>query len=170
MSTMRPNSHWMLLGIAGICLLWVPGAFAAPAGDAAEAEVVPTSYVGTELCLECHEEGESFTATLHGRAHLAEWNGVEGCESCHGPGEAHAEEGDVELIRSFNDAAQYTANEACLSCHSGGDMANWHGSTHEAYDLTCTSCHEVHQPWTSDRMLAKQNETETCLSCHQEQR
>lgn len=159
----RPSFKWLLLGMAGIFLLLplpLQAADSAPAG----------SYVGTETCLECHDEGEAFSATLHGRADLGEWSGVESCESCHGPGEAHSEDGDPALIRVFSELAEYEANQACLTCHSGGDMAYWHGSTHETLDLTCTSCHKVHQPWTSDRALVAKNDTEMCLSCHQDQR
>jgi DmsE family decaheme c-type cytochrome len=155
------RSAWLSAGL----LLSLAVLFALPA-EASE----PPGYVGTETCIECHEKGDTFTSTLHGRADLADWSGVESCESCHGPGEAHAEEGDASLIMAFNETAAYEANQACLTCHSGDELANWHGSTHETFDLTCTSCHAVHQPWTNDRALAKKNDTETCLSCHNEQR
>lgn len=177
-----PSRRWLLLGAVGVCLLAVPETFAGPAEGVPGEQVAPSGYVGTETCLECHDEGESFSATLHGRADLADWSGAEGCESCHGPGEAHAEEGDIELIVSFADVAAQRANEACLSCHEGGDLTFWHGSTHETFDVTCTSCHKVHQPWTSDHMLAnrgtemeahrgiKRGNTDLCLSCHEDQR
>ena len=128
-------------------------------------------YVGSETCAGCHDEIVTvFQTAAHGRVDLEEWDGVEGCESCHGAGERHAEEGNAELIRSFDSASPDEVNSTCRTCHSGLDMTYFEGSTHQTMKLDCTSCHAVHQPWTQDRALINQNKTEACLNCHPAQR
>ena len=44
----------------------------------------------------------------------------------------------------------------------------WTGSQHESQDVTCTSCHQVHTP--HDTVRDRMTQTETCFSCHKEQR
>jgi hypothetical protein len=49
-------------------------------------------YVGEETCLACHET-RAYTATRHGLKSIPRSPAAtHGCESCHGPGKAHAEE------------------------------------------------------------------------------
>lgn len=128
-------------------------------------------YVGSEVCAGCHDEVVTdFGVTAHGRADLADWSGVEGCESCHGPGEQHADEGDPELIQRFGSLSPDQITNSCRSCHSGLDQTYWNGSTHQTMNLDCTSCHAVHKPWTNDRALVNKNKTEACLNCHPAQR
>lgn len=128
-------------------------------------------YVGSDTCAGCHDEvATDFQFAAHGRADLEEWDGVEGCESCHGPGESHAEEGDPDLIRAFSSLSPDAVASTCRTCHSGLDMTYWNGSTHQSMKLDCTSCHAIHQPWTEDRALINKNKTEACLSCHPAQR
>src|SRR5215207_6896372 len=65
-----------------------------PAAPAAAAD-----YVGEDTCLACHED-RSYRGTLHALAFNARTPAANhGCESCHGPGKAHAESGDPALIR-----------------------------------------------------------------------
>jgi len=146
---------------------------------------VTSGYVGQDTCLECHDDvGESFHLTVHGRAEMPEWSGAQGCESCHGPGQKHADEGDAEFIRTFADTSPEETNAACLTCHTRDEAMFWRGSTHETQDLSCTSCHSTHEPWSNQfalkaaagnsaasisakpRTLVNQTISETCLTCH----
>ena len=61
-------------------------------------------YVGSDACKDCHEDQfKNFSHTSHAQlTKLASWKEkVTGCESCHGPGKAHIEEGDPKKIISF---------------------------------------------------------------------
>src|SRR5262245_17080936 len=54
-------------------------------------------YVGTDTCKACHEDQfNAFSHTSHSKlGNISGWkNKVTGCEACHGPGKAHAEDGD----------------------------------------------------------------------------
>src|SRR5215208_8430131 len=61
-------------------------------------------YVGSDTCQDCHEDQfKNFSHTSHAQlTKLASWKEkITGCESCHGPGKAHIEEGDPKKIISF---------------------------------------------------------------------
>jgi len=133
--------------------------------SAATPAVSPGDYVGTETCLECHDD-VLYGETTHALAEVHQEQAA-GCESCHGPGALHADEVDPELILGFSGEQTARETEVCLSCHQG-QLAHWSGSYHESMDVNCTSCHAVHQSVTQDRLLVKQESTDLCLSCHQD--
>jgi len=156
----RRVAIYLALGLALMLGLVV----AAPAQEAG-------GHIGSDTCAGCHDEvATAFTVTTHGRADLGDWTDAEGCESCHGPGEAHADEGDPELIRAFGELSPDAVASTCTSCHSGLNQTYWKGSTHQTMKLDCTSCHSAHKPWTDDRALINKNKTDACLSCHPAQR
>jgi len=66
---------------------------AAIAGLAAPAGAQTGGYAGEATCLTCHEaqdyKGTAHALTTNGRTPAA----THGCESCHGPGQAHADAG-----------------------------------------------------------------------------
>jgi len=126
-------------------------------------------YLGTETCLECHEEvGEAFQKTIHGRLADFELKGqIAGCEACHGPGSVHVEEEDPAKIIRLKDLTPTEAGEICLKCHRSGMQMNWPGSAHDMSGVSCTSCHNPHaiaknQLTTKDPAL--------CYSCHANKR
>jgi DmsE family decaheme c-type cytochrome len=140
--------------------------------------------VGDEVCLSCHEAlSEGMTAhyekTIHAKA-LNEKNALEpwmknGCEACHGPGQAHVEGGGgkgVGGLRTFasDDPAEKDDDDAaCLKCHKGGHQLYWEGSAHDSRDVSCTSCHTVMKSLSPRHQLSRANVTKTCATCHKVQ-
>jgi DmsE family decaheme c-type cytochrome len=127
------------------------------------------NYAGSETCMECHEDDyASYMKNRHGvksdpRTPAA---GL-GCEACHGPGAAHAESDGEEPIRSLKADADGSAEEksaACLQCHNKGKQALWHGSEHQRRNLSCESCHNIHNNYPDN--LVTENEVDTCARCH----
>src|SRR4051812_3455384 len=78
----------------------------------------PGEYVGEETCLGCHDDkgykGTKHGLTLNQRTPAA----THGCESCHGPGKAHAESGDPGLIRNPKKLKPQEASQICATCHN----------------------------------------------------
>ena len=131
----------------------------------------PAGYAGTDTCITCHTDHE---ATLKGTQHARAKNprtpaAAQGCESCHGPGQAHVDDDAKGKILKFKAAKPEVASAACLTCHSGGAHAGWEGSTHEARNLSCTTCHSVHKPASFEKQLVKTTETQLCATCHRQQ-
>lgn len=140
-----------------------------------------------ETCLRCHSESSTspvfaIAKSPHGRTGAD----APSCASCHGASERHA--GNIrqagETRRPKTDrifetwqsgradrrspTAAVERNAACVGCHSGDSQIHWQGSAHEARDVTCTSCHQVHA--RRDAMFDKAAQADVCLTCHREQR
>jgi DmsE family decaheme c-type cytochrome len=129
-------------------------------------------YVGEATCVACHESaGTEVGATPHGRAANPRTPAAaQGCESCHGPGEAHVEDPSVPgSIRRFDAVPPRDASAACLSCHARGSHALWQGSAHDARNLSCSTCHSVHAPRSERAQLKTPTAMETCATCHRQQ-
>ena len=128
---------------------------AAPAGD----------YAGEETCLGCHED-QSYKGTTHGLAFKARTPAAtQGCESCHGPGRAHAESGDPALILSYSRMTPAEASETCLSCHNRASHALWEGSQHDQRNISCVTCHSAHSA-EGPAQIKAENQMQLCSSCH----
>jgi DmsE family decaheme c-type cytochrome len=117
--------------------------------------------VGDEMCSACHEEiGEAFKGNIHARLSVGDGNT---CESCHGPGSRHAEEGDAASI--INPAKDYTATgvNLCTNCHQGEDFNSWLGSTHFETAEGCSDCHKIH---SQQKNLLVKPHPQLCFECH----
>jgi DmsE family decaheme c-type cytochrome len=130
--------------------------------------------VGDSTCLTCHEDqGTNIRNSVHGNAAHPRSPAASGstCESCHGPGSVHVEDPSVATaIRRFDETMQpRAASEACLSCHTRGDHVLWTGSAHDARNLSCATCHSVHQPKSETAQLRTATTIETCATCHRQQ-
>ena len=136
----------------------------APASQAPPA----AGYAGADTCATCHEDqANKLKGTPHDQARNPRTPAAaHGCETCHGPGQAHVDDdasGKIEKITALKPDA---INEKCLTCHNRGEHAAWEGSAHDRRDLSCTTCHSVHSFKSFERQLVKTNETTLCATCH----
>ncbi len=148
-------------------------ALAAPA--AAE---LPPGWVGKDICATCHEEtAATFLAGPHGRA-MAErgcrvdHTVVDGdlvdrsCESCHGPGEAHAAEPSLENIRALRGGTR-EASTGCSSCHAAQDAGLLTRTPgHQRAGVACLECHGSGHAAPAGRPLLVRARAEVCTPCH----
>jgi DmsE family decaheme c-type cytochrome len=147
----------------------------APASPLAQtqvgAAVAQPGYVGASTCAICHADvAEGLNRTHHGQtANPRSPAGQMGCESCHGPGQAHVDDDEKRHIRRFSELSPQARNETCLTCHNRGAHAGWEGSAHEARNLTCLTCHSIHAPRSFEKQLTKSTEKELCATCHRGQ-
>ena len=145
-----------------------PPALQAPARQTAQppqAAAAQGGYVGESTCLTCHDQSYKGTAhamTFNERTPAA----THGCESCHGPGQKHAESGDPELIGRFSKMTPDQASATCMTCHSrAASHALWDGSQHDQRNISCVTCHSVHSPKGPSQLKA-QTVTAQCATCH----
>ena len=141
---------------------------APPAGQPAAPPTPAAGYAGTDTCTLCHEQqGTSLQGTAHGLAAYPRSPAAgQGCESCHGPGQAHVDDDAKGNIVRFAALKPAESSETCLTCHNRGTHAAWEGSKHESRSLSCTTCHSVHQPKSAAHQLVKATETQLCATCH----
>jgi len=168
-------------------LSWArPGSLIAQVPPATGAATPPASppgsenYVGAETCKGCHEEAfQKFGKTRMGRIFLLQARSpkeANACETCHGPGKAHVDGGGGKgkggmITFAKNDPTPVAKrNEICLGCHTKGARIFWQGSPHESRDVACTNCHAVMENHSPQHQLAKENEIETCGTCHIQKR
>ena len=104
------------------------------------------AYYGKLGCRDCHEDQwEAIEAGVHGDCVVVE--AAVGCETCHGPGQAHAEDydNDPTLITHPPTLAAAAQTAVCVQCHRtqieghGGDPAGFLEA-----GKGCTACQSVH--------------------------
>lgn len=132
----------------------------------------PATFVGAELCSRCHYDkfvsyqnqphsmsGDPRTPAAH-----------EGCESCHGAASNHVGGGGgrgVGGLMNFSKTLPTAAkNAVCLTCHTRGYVAMWHGSKHDEAKLACVDCHQIHGG--NNKLLAQPSQQQLCTRCHQQ--
>lgn len=129
--------------------------------------------VGSKTCVACHAvEQTQFAHTQHARA--AAMNADSSCETCHGPGSAHAmNPADAGSIIRFTHGSKTpipVQTATCLGCHAAGARQHWLGSVHEARGLSCSDCHNPMARLSPEGLLAKGSINEVCAGCHQDVR
>jgi DmsE family decaheme c-type cytochrome len=170
--------------LAAICLVAVPVTVHATGGISRDPSVrqqtpsaqatpatPPAGYAGSDTCVLCHtSEGDSLKGTPHGQAKNPRSPAAAyGCESCHGPGQAHVDDEQKGHILKFAQLKSFEVNQTCLTCHNRGNHAGWEGSAHERRNLSCTTCHSVHHPKSFERQLVAPTQTALCATCHRVQ-
>src|SRR5512136_955831 len=165
--------------IRGVALTGLVAAWLALAGTASAATQKPAAgkapvateadYAGQDTCLGCHEDK---AAAAKSGPHAVAFNpktpaAKAGCESCHGPGKAHAEAGgDKTKISQFSKMAASDVSAQCTTCHDRKTHALWAGSQHDTRNVGCTSCHSIHAPKSESAHLKAANQSELCGTCH----
>ena len=143
---------------------------------AAKAELaLPAGHAGAAACLTCHDTHKDFNKTLHGRKVLSNPKLSNSCESCHGPGAAHAETGDKDKIVSFKGMESAAVADACFKCHTNKNLLLWKTSHHNQGGVSCLQCHSVHESegrksLKKPGVFTEKSQTETCLQCHKKQK
>ena len=126
--------------------------FSMPLVGRANAQPDSDQFVGDGVCLECHEPiSEKFNNSTHGMKSIsrspAALNDGFACESCHGPGAEHAEEGgggNIRVLSKDSGSASQELNDLCMQCHTRGETAMWENSSHDRRSVSCMDCHSIH--------------------------
>jgi DmsE family decaheme c-type cytochrome len=146
--------------------------------DTGPGPMADARYVGEQRCVECHDTEKSlFGHTQHARVFRENpRNDTEKavCEACHGPGSLHVvDTANKSKIIGFDkdwETPIARQNAQCLNCHKGGQRLHWPGSIHDSNKLACSDCHNPMARFSATGLMKKASITETCQSCHQQQR
>lgn len=139
-------------------------------GAAVSRGISDPDYVGSETCLDCHDDiYKRIILTPHfGLKKAINKIQIEYCEACHGPGGSHVEAPDEKgLIRNFKDVSSSEIVDTCLTCHSRNHfLKNFNREKHFQTGDSCLSCHSAHPEQPLAKLLSQQPE-KLCFSCHQ---
>lgn len=158
-----------ILSAAAVAGLVVLGLLTPAVGEAKGPGKTGAGYVGSETCIACHE---GFDKSIEQSRHAFARNprapaAAQGCESCHGPGEAHANDQSIKPFQPRKAPAK-EATDQCMACHDRAEHANFPGGAHDARGLTCVTCHSVHRPESENALLVRSTEGELCAQCHRD--
>ena len=153
--------------------------------------VAEDRFAGVADCEECHEDRfASLGLSFHRALRSPEESGSRGCESCHGPGLAHVDDGGDGPIRHPRKVDPVEINGVCLRCHAEvlatpvrGHREWVAGDRPGGRARACVICHAVHVDADAppfDRALgpfpdisalesvATYVPAERCISCHED--
>jgi DmsE family decaheme c-type cytochrome len=148
-----------------------PSASAAPSSaQSSSSDSQSSGYVGSQVCETCHEDVyKHWEKTPHWKTTLNTRQGPshQGCEGCHGPGEAHvAAGGDPTKIIKLSKLSAKDLDARCMTCHAGGTQhMNAINSIHAENGVSCIDCHSIHHATTPEHLLAK-SQPQLCYGCH----
>ncbi|SPE19088.1 Cytochrome c family protein (modular protein) [Candidatus Sulfotelmatomonas gaucii] len=126
---------------------------------------VSSKFVDGAACETCHKEVvRDFANNPHsGPVPMHEGKSVT-CESCHGPGTAHAEGGALTMIFNPVTATAKEVDEKCQACH-GSKHASFERSVHGDGGVSCIGCHVIHAS-AAPKYLLKMEQPQLCFQCH----
>jgi DmsE family decaheme c-type cytochrome len=164
---------WCRVLVALLSGLLLGGTAQAAADPMANARII-----GEKACGECHDTEKSlFGHTQHAKVFRENPRGElqkAVCEACHGNGSLHAvDTKDKTKIIGFSKEWGTPVEKQvgqCMTCHSGGQRMYWQGSIHATNKLSCSDCHNPMARFSANGLMKKAGITETCQSCHQQQR
>ena len=116
--------------------------------------VVDRSLDGDKKCTLCHNEASGHILSIYQTKHGVKGDTrTPGCQGCHGESVQHQQNPTESPEVVFGAKSKLLSSpeartNACLSCHESSVHARtyWSGSAHERQGLTCTNCHEMHNP------------------------
>jgi DmsE family decaheme c-type cytochrome len=176
---MKSVRHVLHALAAAGCFLFL-GASAATAADLKPADAKKDLVLnGDAKCTRCHDEGDDYPVLAIGKTrHGVKADGrTPSCTSCHGESDRHINKPADATVRPTPDflfkgshkSSPEAQNGQCLSCHDkDAKRSHWAGSIHQARDVSCSNCHQVHT--AHDNVRDKQTQPEVCFTCHKEQR
>ncbi len=139
---------------------------------------LPKGWVGLDTCATCHDDtAKAFVRGPHGRAmaerapkNLLKLQGnvlQRACESCHGPGEAHANDPSTKNIRTLKGASTAEASSGCVLCHAAQKAGlAMRTPGHARAGIACLDCHVPgHAAPAAEPLLARPRAT-LCTPCH----
>ncbi len=135
-----PNPAYRRLGI-GLALTLLAACLSERVGPPRLPQVEGATNVGSQACLECHEEvAESYDGTAHAALLV---RGEPDCEICHGGGSLHVEsrsKKDTLGRRALRSLSAADRSATCLACHDN-HMPRFLQSAHVEAGVSCWECH-----------------------------
>ncbi len=138
--------------------------------------------IAVAKCIQCHDKGQEYQKSVHGKGVAARNPDSAACHDCHGLHE-------IKSVREANPIAQKEFHtKECLKCHSNDLMMartgiltipaktyldSYHGKNYRlGYPekvAGCTDCHTAHAILKADNpesSINPQNLVKTCRQCH----
>ncbi len=146
---------------------------------------VDADYVGTGNCVaQCHRHdkiSDDFRHSVHGEQIKPETGlPLVNCESCHGPGslaianleaakQQHGDKAkcDTSTLLDLKSLPAQAQSLICLRCHSStstSSLSHWPTSVHAMHDVSCFSCHRLHEG--PQQKVSHDQMAELCYQCH----
>lgn len=172
-----PSGYRALLWLAFVV---VSGFCVSDPGRAQDNKKTASAYAGSDTCGQCHEDQVKWMAgSVHSPAMTAEKKkpgSGGGCEACHGPGDAHANDPQKSNILTFKTESTLRRSNACLSCHAKkAGLMDFQRTSHRKQRIACDQCHtsgdsKLFHSMRTGSELRRGSETGLCLGCHGEKK
>jgi DmsE family decaheme c-type cytochrome len=135
----------------------------------AQAQATPAGAWSASDCATCHEKAVNtrFNQSTHSQR-------SQSCATCHNGVNEHFQaqmDGKSGVpTPSMKPRTAADINATCMTCHDKGARTNWHGGAHDRRDVSCMSCHSIHNFKSNAAQLKTANDFDTCFTCHKQMR